>query len=289
MSLQAIKNFLWKTPEVDTVDEPHVTADVTETDIELYKEFIEEYDPEGKFEFNDLGFRKGAVNTCPFGLSEGYKMKDGKMVWGYVRIHNGVDRAGGGEIKGIEDIVQVPFDFNRSAFYEYGDKSYGTLTILFNDKYQFEMRIAHMNPDQNKRKGNEKGPLIPWSLARLKKKQSMSKSWLLGSAGTWGASSGAHTHTEFKSLDEACEVFEILLIKKYGEEALQEYTHNEVVDEYRQHLHYHDALKEDILKDYNELRKTKKVIFLNKYKCQYVDWDGTIKTRYASNLLFNGL
>ena len=293
MSLDTVKKFLFKQPKVDKIDEPHVIADVKEEDYKLYERFMEKYNPAGDFKFSDVQFRKGAAITCPFGIAEGFKYIDGKMVWGYVRFHTGVDRASGGDQVfdwgTVRDIVKVPFDFESSKIYEYGDKSYGTLTCLINKEFQFEMRVAHLNPDQKKRKGNEKGPMLKWSYDEVKKKRAMGKNYILGSAGTLGDSSGAHTHTEFKSLDESCEVFDILLLEKYGEAVLKEYTPSEVITEYRKYKAFKAATEEAILKDYNELRKEKRVIFFNRFKCQYVDYDKTIKTRYSSELLFNGL
>lgn len=291
-----IKNFFIKEEVVDVVDEPHVVNSSKKTKkglSEKTKKFLEEYDSkEERFSFKDLQFRKGAPITAEFGLSEGFKIINGQMVWGYVRLHSGTDRARGGKVEfswgTVDDIVFVPFNFNRSAFYEYGDTSYGTLVQLFNDEYGFEMRIAHLNPDQNKRKANEKGPMLKWSLDRVKKKKEMKRDWVLGSAGSWGYSSGAHTHTELKSIGETCEVFEEILDEKF-EDARKEYTHEQVIEEYKKYSHYKNADDDEIIEDYNELRKTKKVLFLNKYKCQYVDWDGTVKTRYSSTLLFKGL
>lgn len=287
-----IRNLFNKKQEVKKADEPHLIVKAKSEDRILYEKFIKEYDS-GDLKFNNTSYRKGGKCTGDFGISEGFKYIDGKMVWGYVRFHTGVDRAGGGtqvfDWGTVEDIVKVPFNFNRSAFYEYGDKSYGTLTILMNDEYGFEMRIAHLNPDQNKRKGNEKGPMLKWSLDRVKKRKEMLQGYVLGSAGTWGASTGAHTHTEFKSADESCEVFDILLQEKFGDAVLKEYSTSDVITEYRKYKNYKDEKESIILKDYSELRKEKKVIFFNKYKCQYVDWDDTIKTRYSSDLLFNGL
>lgn len=282
--------FFKKDDVVRTVDAPHTIAIATDSDHKLYEKFIKEYDVNNNLKFDDIEFRKGAGFTGEFGLNNGFKYENGKMVWGYVRLHGGVDRARGGsktfDWGTVDDIVIVPFNANRSYLYEYGDKSYGTLSCLFNDEYQFAVRVAHMNPDQNKRKANEKGPMVKWSYDRLKKRQSFERGWILGSAGTLGDSTGAHTHTELKSLDESCEVFDILLAEKYGDAALKEYTAAQVIKEYKKQSRYTDANPDVILKDYAELKKTKKVIFLNKYKCQYVDWDNTVKTRYSSQLLF---
>jgi hypothetical protein len=294
MSLSNIKSFFWKSDETKKQDISHFMVNLTEDDHKLFEKFIKEYNPSGDLKFSEVPFRRGAPVTGVFGLDNGFKRNTkGDMVWGYVRDHTGVDRSRGGTRTFswgvVNDIVEVPFDFNRSAFIEYGDKSYGTLISLFNDEYQFEFRVAHMNPNQKVRKGNEQGPIIQWSLDRLKKKQSFEQGWCLGSAGTLGDSTGAHTHTEIKSLDESCEVFEILLFELFGEAGLTEYTKDEVIELYRKQSQFTKANSSNILREYNELRKEKRIIFMNKYKTQYVDWDNTIKTRYASNLLFNGL
>lgn len=275
------------------VDEPHVIVEAPSKDRLLFDKFIEEYDPDGSLEFNDIQFRKGAPITGVFGLDNGFKHINGKMEWGFVRLHSGVDRARGGsetfDWGTVDDIVKVPFDANRTFIHEYGDRSYGTLVRLYNDTYGFEVRIAHMNPDQRNRKQNEQGPLLEWSYKRLKKGQAFNRNWVLGSAGSWGYSSGAHTHTEIKSLDESAEVLDILLEEKFGAEAIRDYDSEEVIELYRKQSHYVSASSDKILADYAELRKEKKVILLNGYKCQYTDWDGTVKTRYSSQMLFNGM
>lgn len=145
-----------------------------------------------------------------------------------------------------------------------------------------------MNPDTKKRKANELGPMISWSYNRLNKKLEMLQGYVLGSAGSWGLSTGAHTHTEFKSLDEECEVLEQLLVEKHGIKVNTEYTIEEIKEDLK-HASSKDLSNEDLLKLYLDLKKKKNIFFLNRYKCQYRDYDGTIKTRYASNLLFNGL
>ena len=171
-------------------DKDHPNIMIKDPDHQLYENFMKEYNPSNDFKFSELGFRKGAINTCPFGISEGFKYINGKMVWGYVRLHTGVDRARGGEIKEIKDVVQVPFDFDKSTIYEYKDQygkwtGYGTLIALINTKYQFEMRIAHMDPFND---------IIPWSYKRLKQGLGFERGWLLGSAGTCGDSSGSYTY-----------------------------------------------------------------------------------------------
>lgn len=275
-------------------DLSHFIPDVKEQDFALYEKFINKYNPTRDLKFTELPFRKGASVTGIFGLENGFKKDEkGNMVWGYIRDHTGVDRARGGsrtiEGKEILDVVEVPFDFNRSSIVDFGNTSYGTLTSLFNDEFQFEFRIAHLNPDQIKRKANEKGPIIKWSLDRLKRKLSFEKGWVLGSAGSWGDSTGAHTHTEIKSLDESCEVFDILLFELYKEEGLKEYTNDDVILAYKKQSQYATATNDKVLRDYAELKKGRKIIFTNKYKTQYVDSNNEVKTRYATNLLFNGL
>lgn len=265
-------------------DVGHPQIIVKDEDRKLYEQFMAEYGDED-FKFNNIQFRKGAAITGSFGISEGFKIEEGEMVWGYVRLHTGVDRAGGGSESfswsdsPIRDIVKSPFDFNRSHFIYYGDKSYGTLSQLFNDKYGFEMRIAHMAPTD----------FVKWTLDRIKSGGSVGRNYVLGSAGTYGASTGEHTHTEFLSLDEACEPFEILLEEKYGDKVHKEYTSSEVVKLYRKYEHFKEASEREILKDWEEVKKSRKAYFVNKYMYRYVDWRGKYRTRYSSELLFNGL
>lgn len=265
-------------------DESHPQIVIKEEDRNLYDQFMAEYGDEG-FKFANLQYRKGATTTGEFGISEGYRIENGKMEWGYVRLHTGVDRAGGGSESfswsdsPVRDIVKSPFDFNRSHFIYYGDKSYGTLSQLFNDKYGFEMRIAHMAPSD----------FIPWTLKQIKAGAHVGKNYVIGSAGTFGASSGEHTHTEFLSIDEACEPFEILLEEKYGDKVHKEYSPAEIIRAYRKYRHFKDARDKDILRDWEEVKKKRKAYFANKYLYRYVDWRGDVRTRYSSQLLFNGL
>ena len=266
-------------------DVSHPQIIIKSEDRRLYEKFISEYDS-GSFEFNDLDYRKGAANTCSFGISEGYKVINMKMEWGYVRLHTGVDRAGGSQYtfkngNVINDPVICPFNFNRSNIIDYNNTGYGSLIQLFNDEYEFEMRIAHMNPVAD---------MIPWSLERIRQGLSFEKGWVIGKAGTYGASSGEHTHTEFLSLDHSCEVFDILLEEKYGVAALKEYTSAEVVRLYKKQKHFKTADTNTILKDWAEVKTYRGAMFANKYKYQFSAYGSPIvRTRYSSNLLFNGL
>lgn len=256
----------------------------------LLNEFLNIYDSTGDFKFDSVQFRKGAKFTCDFNLAEGYKYikkkdpKTGKekqeMTWGYVRIHSGNDRSHGGEINGIKDVVICPFAFNRSNFIDYNGKSYGTLIQLFNDKYQFEMRIAHMHPDKN---------ILSEVLKKIKKKEAIKRNTILGNAGNYGDSSGNHTHTEFLSLDEECEVFELLLQKMYGDKILKEYTEKEIYDFYQTQEHFKGESKRVCLEDWQRLKKEKKIIFSNKYLYRRISYDNKIHTWYNSKLLFNNL
>lgn len=287
MTNDILPNFM----EEDTsiVDTPHVISDKPKYNNYLYKKFIKEYDVNNNLGFDSLQFRPAAAFTCDFGLSNGFKIINGKMEWGYVRAHQGVDRARAATRNGIEDVVINPFYANRSRYIDYGDRSYGTLISLYNDEYEFEFRIAHMNPDQKQRKHNEKGSILPTVLNDVKNRKSIERNKILGSAGSYGASSGAHTHTEIKSINEECDVCELIILEKYGSSGLKEFNDNEVIRLYREQRNYRNAGEEMILLDYQELRKDRKILFLNEHKCQYVDWDNTIKTRYNTRTLFNGL
>lgn len=271
---------------------------VKQNDIILFDKFMKEYAPSGKFLSE---FRPGSKMTCGFGISEGYrylnkntmkpfdekkdKIADRLMKWGYVRIHSGVDQARARDHKmsdgtTIKDIVRVPFDFNRSNYEFFGNTSYGTMATLSNDEYQFELKVAHMDPEKN---------YIKWSLDQLKARKPMKKGWILGSAGTLGDSSGNHTHTELVSIDEASEVLELLVSQKYGEKALAEYTDSEIVREYQKYDYFKTASKSEILTDWQSWKTLRKILFINKYFYRFVSWNNKVYTRYSSHLLFDGI
>lgn len=243
-----------------------------------YKQFLDEYDTTKDLQFGTISFRLGARNSCAFGLSEGYRIVDGKYIWDSVRIHTGVDRSHGGTIKTLKDAVVSPFNFERTEIIDYGDVSYGTLTILYNDKYDFCLRIGHMHPETN---------IIPWSLEQLKKKAQFKQGWLLGSAGNYGNSDGAHTHSEITSQSGSSEVLEQLLFDKFGQLTLQEYSTDEIVAFYKTRGLFKKKPERDMLQHWMNLKLEKNIIFINKYLYRRILPGGKNVTYYNSWALFN--
>lgn len=242
-----------------------------------YKKFLKEYDAGNDLKFNGISFRKGAENTCAFGLSEGYRIIKGEFVWDSVRIHTGVDRAGGGTINNLKDVVISPFNFNRSEIVEYGDKSYGSLIILYNDEYDFCIRIAHMNPKKD---------IVPWSLEQFKKRKSFKQNWYIGSAGNYGDSDGNHTHTEILSLSAASETLEQILFNKYGKAVLKEYSPEEIISYYRKRAFFTKKTEREIMEHWNNLKVEKSILFINDYLFRRIV-NGKHVTYYNSWALFN--
>jgi len=249
------------------------------SDKQLLREFNKKYDANNNLGFDTVNYRKGAYITESFGLAEGFEVRgDGSLDWGFVRIHTGVDRAHGREYKGVKDIIMSPFDFESSRFEDYNGKIYGTLVILISEKYGFEFRIAHMFPEKI---------LI---LDDLKKNKPIARDTIIGPTGGYGVGSGYHTHTEVKSLNETSPVLELLLKEKFGRNKIyQEYTENEIINFYNTQEEFVNVGIDEIFIDYKEQRKKRRCFFANKYLYRYNDFDGTKKTRYSSELLFNGL
>jgi hypothetical protein len=242
-----------------------------------YKQFLDEYDGTKDLQFGNVSFRLGARNSCAFGLSEGYRMVNNEYVWDSVRIHTGVDRSRGGTIKTLKDAVVSPFNFERTEIIDYGDTGYGTLTTLFNDKYDFCLRIAHMHPETN---------IIPWSLEQFKKKAQFKQGWLLGSAGNYGNSDGAHTHSEVASQGGSSEVLEQLLYDKFGQLSLTEYSTEEIIAFYKTRGFFKRKSEREMLQHWMNLKLEKNIVFINKYLYRRVVGGKTI-TFYNSWALFN--
>lgn len=241
------------------------------------QDFISEYD-DGSLQFNGISFRKGAKITDHFGLSEGFELDESNdMVWGLVRLHTGVDRSGGGIFRGQKDPVISPFNFERSAFVDLRGKVYGTQVFLYNDKYNFYLMIGHMYPEEVK------------ILDDLKQGKAVTKDTLIGPAGSDGESTGRHTHTEIISINDSSEVLEALLHKKFNDEVDKEYDSNDIFQFYHLQEKFKTSSDQDILVDWTKQKKIRNASFSNKFLYRYKDVSGNKKTRYNSELLFNGL
>lgn len=254
----------------------YISPKISQRDKSLANEFKEE----NRLAIDDWHFRKGATYTASFGIEDGW---GDNMEPGYIRIHQGVDRARGGAVEHgqtkIDDIVICPFNFDETGFLDLHGKSYGSLVFLTSRKYSFDMRIAHMHPTND---------IIPWALQQFKAGNPYKQNWLIGSAGTYGYSTGAHTHTELISHDESAEVLEVLLFEQYGDKIWKEYTDEEVVAEYRKRSKYKGFTEGQILEDWVNQKRKRGVFFLNRFKsCFY--WNGKPLTRYSTNLTVPGL
>ena len=269
-------------PKEEVIHHDYVAPKITDYDKELLKQFLEE---NGNFE--DFKYRKGAAFTANFGIENGWGPN---MTPGYVRIHTGVDRANGGSItyggQTINDIVISPMSFDASDFIDYKNTGYGSLVFLVSIKYQFDMRIGHMDPSKN---------IISWSLQQFKSKKPFGKNWYIGSAGTYGYSTGNHTHTEFVSHDEACEIFELILMDKYGDAVFKQYTDEEIISFYREVAKQYPNTSPfvewkdyQILQNWNELKAAKQVVFINQYKMMRTS-NGKPYTMYATNHVIKDL
>lgn len=260
----------------------YVEPKITTSDKELYRQFMMEHD-----NFQQFSYRKGAAFTAGFGIEQGWGEN---FTPGYVRIHHGVDRARGGTVitggKPIKDVVISPMNFDSTDFIDYKGKGYGTLVFLNSRKYGFNMRIAHMDPSKS---------FIPWSLQQFKKKRLFKQGWYIGSAGTYGYSTGAHTHTELVSNDGSTEIFEIMLEERFGDDVFRQYSEEDIVSFYRLMAERHPSTSPyvgmtdgQILQDWTRQKAKKGIFFINEYKSSFI-WNGNPYTKYATNMILEGL
>ena len=182
----------------------------------LTKQFLDEYDSD-HLRFDNVKYRSGAPITSKFGLEDGYEVINGKLIFNTVRIHSGVDRA-----KGPTGVIFSPFDFDLVFYKDYGaDHVYGSMLRLFNFEYQFEFRIVHIEPDQ----------LSADLKGAINSQTGIKRNVLIGNAGSYGKSSGIHTHTEILSMQATNEVFDEILTLKFTN-TKQVYTFQEILTFY---------------------------------------------------------
>lgn len=234
-----------------------------------YEKFIESC---GGLEFPGIIFRPDAQFTCPFGLTERYEIQEGKMLWGYPGIHGGCDRGG-------HQIIYSPFNFGSSGFFDYKGRGYGSQILLYHES-NFRLMIAHCYPDEIYQK------------ERLQKGYAIQKGSKLALPGSYGNSTGIHTHSEIEAWgfhgqwEETCGVLDWVLEKKYGEVARTPLTDMEITEKGRRckmMVEYEDAT---ILKYITKMLKLHKIVFINDFKFIYEDAIGRRSTKYSTKKLF---
>lgn len=237
----------------------------------------------GGLEFTKIRFRPGATFTSAFGLTERYKVIDEKVIWGYPGIHKGVDRARAISIK-VEkskkrDPVFVPFDFGSSGFVDYKGHGYGSIIYLYH-QFGFCIRICHMFPDEITIKD------------QLMKGYALKTRDYIGPAGTYGFSTGNHTHVEIESWGfegqwlEKCEMLDLLLEEKYGSEVHNNFTKDNIVEIYKSCPETNSWNDDKCIKDFEKIKKIKNIEFINEFKIVYKLKKG-LTTYYSSSYLFD--
>jgi len=244
------------------------------------KEFLDTY---GGFGFDKISFRPGAIFTSLFGLCNRYKVIDGKVIWDYPGIHKGVDRAGATRVKVgknyVNDPIYVPFNFGSSGFTDYGGHDYGSIVYMYH-KFGFTIRVCHMFPDDILIKDN------------LMKGYALKSKEVIGPAGTYGFSTGNHTHVEVEAWGfngewlVKCDMLEVLLEEKYGVKVFEQFTKDEVVNIYKDCPETNSWNGDKCLKDFKQIKKDKNIDFINRYKIVY-KLKGGLTTYYSSAYLFS--
>lgn len=249
-------------------------SETSKAQIQL-KEFTDYY---GGINFSKISFRPGASFTNDFGLTERYKIINGKAVWGYPGLHRGNDRSGA-RTKKLRDPVICPFNFGSSGYIDHKGRYTGT-DCLFYHRFNFRLKVGHMFPDEIEIKD------------KLMAGYSIKQGTHVGKAGTYGFSTGDHTHTEIESWGyngewaETCEMLDLLLLEKYGDEVKNSISSEEIIKVYNDCPKTKSWKIERIFEDFSEIKKVKKILFLNKHKLIYKDHKDRMSTRYNSESLF---
>lgn len=240
--------------------------------------FLQKY---GGLNFDNVVFRPGAVFTNGFGLTERYKVIDGKVVWGYPGIHKGIDR-GASEKKGQGKMnpIFVPFDAGSSGFKDWAGRAWGSDVYLFS-AHNFRVRISHMYPDTIK------------VMDKLMSGYALRAKTYIGPMGGYGFSTGDHSHTEIESWGfngewlDSCSLLDLILEEKHGKINVDApISLNEIVKVYRNCGETKSWEATKILKDYENVLKEKKIVFLNKYKMVVSNGRNKATTLYSSRSLF---
>jgi hypothetical protein len=236
------------------------------------KPMLEQFiDDAGGLGFPNAKFRGEPVPwSTQFGIDLSTEIVRNGVKWP-LRIHPATDRG-----RGRKAIVISPFDFTSSdLILNYG--SFGTMVILrYHD--EFEIRIAHMNPDH----------MTPGTVELLKNERPIPSGRVIGTPGDLGLSFGAHTHTEIVSIKERSPFLDNIMGRK-GFIPGQQMTREEIEAEFimlKRALGKMDSLQK--LHHYFQLElERRKILIFGKKDIQRVDYHtGQIRTFYDSKLLF---
>jgi murein DD-endopeptidase MepM/ murein hydrolase activator NlpD len=235
----------------------------------------------GGLEAENIKFRPGAIFTCDFGLTERYKIIRGEMVWGYPGIHRGVDRGRSSiHSDGHLNPIFCPIDAYTSGFKDWQGRIYGT-DVYFYHRAGFRIKVSHMYPDKIE------------ILDKLTSGYSIKSGEYVGPIGSYGMSTGDHSHTEIESWGiggqwlESCDILDQFLRLKYVDADVY------ITDEQIINLYYSCPMIDvqqgwtikNIKDDFSNLMISKNITFLNRYKLQMRS-KGRITTLYNSHTLF---
>jgi hypothetical protein len=261
-----MKNVLNTKPK----KEEHIEEVVHEpTALEL---FLDKYDSNKNLKFDKCRFRPNAPFTTKFGFDNTFKT---------LRLHPAIDR--GYSPTSIYDIY-APFDIENASFI-HPYSSFGSLLLLPVKGADFEIRIAHIIPE-------ELSSYFKSNLLRGEKVEIPSGN-KIGEAGNLGLSSGteivkgkagAHTHTEIVSLQETSGILDSILEKKVPSHLLNIPYDNADIIIYSKKTNSDTV---DFLNQYNAEIKKRNITFINDYKCVRTDYHtGKIRTFYNSQAIF---
>lgn len=208
-----------------------------------------------------IRFRSGAPFTSQFGLTR--RHRDGE--WGWPGIHYGVDR---GMAPGGDRQILSPFA-GQARFEDWRGAVYGSL-IFVKHWARFCVAVAHVHPEDvsdNVRRGDvEAGDL-------------------LGLVGTYGESTGLHTHTEIRADGDGNQVLDEFLQSKVGGDAFRDMPMEGVVLQYRACERTALLGWDEVEEDYRRLRRDAGILQLSRFRMvRRRPNGGALRTYYSSQL-----
>ena len=116
---------------------------------------------------------------------------------------------------------------------------------------------------------------------------------MIGPIGNNGFSTADHSHVEIESWGyggqwlQTCAFLDYYLSQKFGDEAnLEQLTEDEIFEVYKECEHTADWKQSKVMDDFRQLRRDKKVLFINKHKIIFDYGDNRRTTVYSTHSLF---